>query len=85
MQSIFVSKNPGIRRVFVCLFNLQYANYFYIIIRMNIIYLKRDLSKDQADAIIATGEVAVDTELTGLDVKSDRLCLVQLRGVGDHK
>ena len=52
---------------------------------MNIIYLKRDLSKDQADAIIATGEVAVDTELTGLDVKSDRLCLVQLRGVGDHK
>ncbi|MCL2339232.1 MAG: ribonuclease D [Proteobacteria bacterium] len=26
--------------------------------------------------------MAVDTELTGLDVKSDRLCLVQLRGAG---
>jgi len=49
---------------------------------MNIIYIKNDLSDAAADALIQSGEIAVDTELTGLDVKSDRLCLVQLRGAG---
>jgi len=49
---------------------------------MNIIYIKHDLSDAQATALLKSGEIAVDTELTGLDIKSDRLCLVQLRGAG---
>jgi ribonuclease D len=46
---------------------------------MNILYLKQDLSKDQAAALMSARELALDTELTGLDVHADRLCLVQLR------
>ena len=49
---------------------------------MNIIYTKHDLTEQQANTLIAGGEIAVDTELTGLDVQTDALCLVQLRGAG---
>ncbi|MCL2017878.1 MAG: ribonuclease D [Alphaproteobacteria bacterium] len=48
---------------------------------MNIIYQQHDLSDKQARALMVSKELAVDTELTGLDVKSDRLCLVQLRAL----
>jgi ribonuclease D len=40
------------------------------------------LSKDQAAALMSAAELAVDTELTGLDVHADHLCLVQLRASG---
>lgn len=46
---------------------------------MNIKYITNDLSDAQADALMAAKELAVDTELTGLDVHADYLCLVQLR------
>jgi len=46
---------------------------------MNIIYLQSDLSNEQATELLNTTDIAVDTELTGLDVHSDKLCLVQLR------
>ncbi|MCL1902223.1 MAG: ribonuclease D [Alphaproteobacteria bacterium] len=46
---------------------------------MNIIYQKHDLSDVQARALLDSPALAVDTELTGLDVHSDQLCLVQLR------
>ena len=46
---------------------------------MNIIYLQHDLSNEQAAVLMKSPELAVDTELTGLDVHADRLCLVQLR------
>lgn len=46
---------------------------------MNIIYLTNDLSKEQADDLLKSSDIAVDTELTGLDVHADNLCLVQLR------
>jgi len=49
---------------------------------MNIIYLQHDLSDAQARMLMATPVLAVDTELTGLDVYADRLCLVQLRAEG---
>ncbi|MDR1337628.1 MAG: ribonuclease D [Rickettsiales bacterium] len=46
---------------------------------MNIIYLQEDLSDAQAAALMASPELAVDTELTGLEIHNDNLCLVQLR------
>ena len=46
---------------------------------MNIIYLTEDLNKEQTSELMCTPELAVDTELTGLDVHNDKLCLVQLR------
>ena len=46
---------------------------------MNIIYLKQDLSDEQTAALMNSAELAIDTELTGLDIHSDQLCLVQLR------
>ena len=49
---------------------------------MNIIYLKQDLSDEQTAALMESAELAIDTELTGLDIHSDRLCLVQLRARG---
>lgn len=49
---------------------------------MNIIYLQQDLSDAQTDALMKSAELAIDTELTGLDIHSDRLCLVQLRDRG---
>lgn len=48
---------------------------------MNIIYLKTDLSEEQATELMQSKELAVDTELTGLDVHTDRLCLVQIRAM----
>ncbi|MCL2331005.1 MAG: ribonuclease D [Proteobacteria bacterium] len=49
---------------------------------MNIIYIQNDLPDDAAAALMSAGDLAVDTELTGLDVHDDRLCLVQLRSAG---
>ncbi|MBN1325073.1 MAG: ribonuclease D [Alphaproteobacteria bacterium] len=46
---------------------------------MNIIYLEQDLSAGQVKDLSKSHDLAVDTELTGLDVHSDKLCLVQLR------
>ena len=46
---------------------------------MNIIYLQNDLSAGQMRELMKSSELAVDTELTGLDVREDRVCLVQLR------
>ncbi|MBN1281536.1 MAG: ribonuclease D [Alphaproteobacteria bacterium] len=46
---------------------------------MNIIYLQNDLSDQQVKELSKSPDLAVDTELTGLDVKGDHLCLVQLR------
>lgn len=46
---------------------------------MNIIYLQDDLSEEQTKELLNASDLAVDTELTGLDVHSDKLCLVQLR------
>lgn len=46
---------------------------------MNIIYLTDDLTNAQASELSRTDTLAVDTELTGLDVHDDKLCLVQLR------
>lgn len=46
---------------------------------MNIIFQKTDLTEDQASLLMNSKEIAVDTELTGLDVHDDRLCLVQMR------
>jgi ribonuclease D len=51
---------------------------------MNIIYLQRDLSDEQADILMKSPELAADTELTGLDIHADRLCLVQLRARGSE-
>ncbi len=45
----------------------------------NIIYLTDDLNKNQMEKLLCAKELAVDTELTGLDVLSDKLCLVQIR------
>jgi ribonuclease D len=47
--------------------------------KMNIIYLQHDLSDQQAADLARASDLAVDTELTGLDIHSDNLCLVQLR------
>jgi len=49
---------------------------------MNIIYLQNDLSDQQMRELMKSPELAVDTELTGLDISDDRLCLVQLRASG---
>lgn len=49
---------------------------------MNIIYLEQDLSAEQVKDLSKSSDLAVDTELTGLDVHSDVLCLVQLRARG---
>lgn len=49
----------------------------------NIIYLRRDLTDAQADKLMMETELAIDTELSGLNVKEDRLWLVQLKGRGD--
>lgn len=49
---------------------------------MNIIYLQNDLSDAQAAALMKSPELAVDTELTGLDISADYLCLVQVRAAG---
>lgn len=49
---------------------------------MNIIYLTQDLSIDQTQELMQATELAVDTELTGLDVHNDKLCLVQMRAKG---
>ena len=46
---------------------------------MNIIYLTDDLSETQTAELLCAPDLAVDTELTGLDVHNDKLCLVQLR------
>lgn len=48
----------------------------------NIVYLESDLSDAQADELMHAPDLAVDTELTGLDVRSDKLCLVQIRARG---
>ncbi len=48
----------------------------------NIIYLKQDLSDEMAEDLLKTKELAVDTELTGIDVHEDRLLLVQLKAKG---
>lgn len=50
-----------------------------------IIYLKEDLPLKDFKALMQTDELAVDTELTGLDVHNDRLCLVQLKAKGSDK
>lgn len=47
--------------------------------KINIIYLTEDLSSAQAADLMKSPDLAVDTELTGLDVHGDKLCLVQLR------
>ena len=49
---------------------------------MNIIYQDEDLSPSQTAQLMDATELAVDTELTGLDVHADRLCLVQMRARG---
>lgn len=46
---------------------------------MNIIYQQHDLSQEQADELLKSPDLAVDTELTGIDVHDDKLCLVQIR------
>lgn len=46
---------------------------------MNIIYLQEDLSSAQAEELMKSKDLAVDTELTGLEIHNDNLCLVQLR------
>ena len=51
---------------------------------MNIIYTKHDLTGSQADALIASGDIAMDAEFTGLDIQTDVLCLIQLRGAGSN-
>ncbi len=48
----------------------------------NIIYLESDLSDAQTDELMCAPDLAVDTELTGLDVRCDKLCLVQIRARG---
>ncbi len=48
-------------------------------IKQNIIYIKHDLSDEQTENLMNATELAVDTELTGLDVHADKLCLVQIR------
>ncbi|MDE6478316.1 MAG: ribonuclease D [Alphaproteobacteria bacterium] len=49
---------------------------------MNIIYQDEDLSQQQTAQLMDATELAVDTELTGLDVHADNLCLVQMRARG---
>lgn len=46
---------------------------------MNIVYINRDLTNDEYLELSKTTELAMDTELTGIDVKNDKLCLVQMR------
>lgn len=46
---------------------------------MNIIYTQQDLSEEQTNDLLKSADLAVDTELTGIDVHSDVLCLVQMR------
>lgn len=41
-------------------------------------FFQGDLSPEAADAIIAAGSVAIDTETLGLSLTRDRLCLVQM-------
>ncbi|MBD5389194.1 ribonuclease D [bacterium] len=50
---------------------------------MNIIFCNHDLTDQMADELMQTPDLAVDTELTGLDVRGDKLCLVQMRARGD--
>ncbi|MDR0449028.1 MAG: ribonuclease D [Rickettsiales bacterium] len=45
-------------------------------------YLRRDLNEAETAALMAEPELAVDTELSGLNVKTDRLWLVQIKGAG---
>ena len=40
--------------------------------------VRGDLTEQQLQGYLATGEVAVDTETLGLQLLRDRLCLVQL-------
>jgi len=49
---------------------------------MNIIYQQSDLADGQMDELLSASELAVDTELTGIDVHDDKLCLVQMRARG---
>jgi ribonuclease D len=42
--------------------------------------MRRDLSDEQAAALMSEKELAVDTELSGIDVEKDRLWLVQIKG-----
>ncbi len=49
---------------------------------MNIIYQQTDLTSVQMNTLMLSDELAVDTELTGIDVHSDKLCLVQIRASG---
>ncbi|MCL2629183.1 MAG: ribonuclease D [Alphaproteobacteria bacterium] len=48
----------------------------------NIIYLRRDLNNDEAEKLMSEPVLAVDTELSGIDVEKDRLWLVQIKGAG---
>ncbi len=48
-------------------------------VNQNIIYTTDDLTVQQMDELLQATELAVDTELTGLDVHADKLCLVQIR------
>lgn len=47
---------------------------------MNIIYQSTDLTKKQKEDLLSSPDIAIDTELTGIDVKNDTVCLIQLRG-----
>ena len=40
---------------------------------MNIIYLQEDLSETQASELMKSSELAVDTELTGIEIHNDNL------------
>ncbi len=44
----------------------------------NVLLLEGDLPSDLLDRLLATSEIALDTETTGLNPHRDRLCLVQI-------
>jgi ribonuclease D len=47
------------------------------------VYLRRDLSEAETAELMKETELAVDTELSGLNVREDRLWLVQIKGRGE--